>query len=241
MASNFPTRRHLSLQLSRALKTYTGKKNSAPEDKKDDFLTVLRNFVFFLAVYLYFIGWTYFYYFYSHFGVSIYSLDIPVYYFFVYSYSVILANFWWFVCAAGIFTAVIFILRDRKDLRKLFTVVLLLITFPLSFKMAKRTAFHSGILLRQGFGQTANLVFKDPSVPSRYPALLVEANNNGGLRLLTQTKDKVFVIFQPSDDTPGSELPMCFTYILSGADVLVTTVEAQNIPDVRVEEIDIPR
>ncbi len=39
-----------------------------------------------LAIYCYFAGWVYTYHLFSHFGLTLSAIDIPVYYFFMYSY-----------------------------------------------------------------------------------------------------------------------------------------------------------
>lgn len=65
-------------------------KESRPE--ANTYLSNLRNVTFFIAVYLYLAGFVYQYYLYRHLGISLGSLDIPFYYFFVYSYTVIMEN-----------------------------------------------------------------------------------------------------------------------------------------------------
>jgi hypothetical protein len=245
--------------LSALLKQRKPENNSPDSVEKSDSLTILRNLIFFVAIYLYFIGWTYSYYLYSHFGVSLYSLDIPFYYFFIYSYSVVFSNSWWFVVAVGGFLITLFILRQREELRRLAVVLFLLVFFPLSFELSRNTAFESALLLRKGYGQTIKLAFKETvketlkagqekpesverqSISKNYPPEIVGANDTGELRLLTQTKDKFFVLFQPPPEREGGELPMCYTYVIAAADVSLTTIEAQNTPNVEVKVQNIPR
>lgn len=69
----------------------------ADSTESGNLLSILRNVIFFIALYLYFIGWLYAYYVFSHFGISLDSVDIPFYYFFVYSYSVIIKNMLWII------------------------------------------------------------------------------------------------------------------------------------------------
>ena len=52
-------------------------------------LSKLRDLILIIAICCYFMGWIYAHYFYKHFGISLNSLDISFYYFFVYSYSVL--------------------------------------------------------------------------------------------------------------------------------------------------------
>jgi len=57
--------------------------------EKNTFLSHLKEVTFFIAIYLYFMGFIYIYYFYEEFGIPLRVLDTPVYFFFVYSYNVI--------------------------------------------------------------------------------------------------------------------------------------------------------
>jgi len=228
-------------------------------EAKNDLLAILRNVIFFVAIYLYFIGWTYAYYLYSHFGVSLYSLDIPVYYFFIYSYAVIYSHKWWVMLLLGGFFIIVIALRSRKELRKLVAISFLLVFFPVSFGIAKTTAFESALLLRKGYGQTINLVFREaqketlkgnsesntaPEIEKQsniknYPEVIIKANEEGELRLLTQTKDKFYVLYQPKEE--NGELPMCYTYVISATDISLATIEAQNTPNIEIEVQNIPR
>ena len=232
---------------------------SQKTDEKNDLLTILRNLIFFVAIYLYFIGWTYCSYLYSHFGISLYSLDVPFYYFFIYSYYVIFSNSWWIVPAVGGFLAIMLLLENRKRLKQAITIVFLLIFFPLSFRLARKTAFEAALLLRKGYGQTIELVFKESQKKPQQDPLkefseteaqsesikllnrIMKANERGDLRLLTQTKDKLFVIYQPPAAREGGELPMCYTYVIAVSDVALTTIEVQNTPDVELKYQNIPR
>jgi hypothetical protein len=241
-----------------ALKKYLREDDSNKLNENSDLLMILRNLIFFVAIYLYFIGWTYSYYLYSHFGISLYSLDVPFYYFFIYSYSVVLSNGWWFVVATSSLLITRYVFRNRKELRKLITILFLLVFFPLSFKLARNTAFEAALLLRKGYGQTVTIVFREAqketqkgkadsnetetqSGSKNYPSTILNANQSGNLRLLTQTKDKLFVIYQPSADEEGGELPMCYTYVIAATDVSLTIIEAQNTPNVPVPIQNIPR
>jgi hypothetical protein len=50
-------------------------------EEQRNLLSTLRDISLICGVYLYFIGWTYEFYFFSHFGISLAAVEIPVYYF----------------------------------------------------------------------------------------------------------------------------------------------------------------
>src|SRR2546426_8070906 len=51
-----------------------------------DLNLIVRTGLLILSIYAYFAGWLYAFYFFDHLGLSLNSIDIPAYYFFVYSY-----------------------------------------------------------------------------------------------------------------------------------------------------------
>src|SRR5437763_7411 len=55
-------------------------------DDKSDPLSIVRNWMLVLAAYAYFAGWIYAYNLFTRFGLSLHAIEIPAYYFFVYSY-----------------------------------------------------------------------------------------------------------------------------------------------------------
>lgn len=59
------------------------------DETKPTFSSNLKEIAFFIAIYLYFIGFTYVYYYYEEFGISLRALETPVYFFFVFSYNVL--------------------------------------------------------------------------------------------------------------------------------------------------------
>jgi hypothetical protein len=67
-----------------------------------DFLKFTRDLAAIIAIYLYFAGWLYIYYYYNRFGLSIKQLDIDFYSFIVYSLNVILylLHYWYFTALA---------------------------------------------------------------------------------------------------------------------------------------------
>jgi hypothetical protein len=61
-----------------------------------DILKSIRDIAFLFAIYLYFAGWTYRWYYLDYFGLSLTQADMEFYYFFVYAFDVLLAGlrFW---------------------------------------------------------------------------------------------------------------------------------------------------
>lgn len=57
--------------------------------ENQDLLSIFRNIIFIVAIYLYFAGWLYAHTYYSLFGIGSLVVDIPFYNFMIYSYSVL--------------------------------------------------------------------------------------------------------------------------------------------------------
>jgi hypothetical protein len=91
--------------------------------------------------------------------------------------------------------------------------------------------------LRQGYGERPVVItFKGSAT---YPPELIEANNKGALWLLTQTKDRYYVFYQPAP--LGNELPRCYTYVIASSDVDIIKIKGKNISNDKVKIEDIPR
>ncbi len=100
-------------------------------------LAILRDLVFIIAIYFYFMGWAYAFYLFNHFGISLNSINIPFYYFFVYSYSVIMD--FPAIIVAVVALIVIYLITSCAPiyLRKWSLALLLIILFPTFFWIAK--------------------------------------------------------------------------------------------------------
>lgn len=57
-----------------------------------DILKSIRDIAFLFAIYLYFAGWTYRWYYLDYFGLSLTQADMEFYYFFVYAFDVLIAG-----------------------------------------------------------------------------------------------------------------------------------------------------
>ncbi|MET0753210.1 MAG: hypothetical protein ABWZ66_07545, partial [Pyrinomonadaceae bacterium] len=79
------------------------------------------------------------------------------------------------------------------------------------------------------------------SASKNYPEQIIKANTERKLTLLTQTKDKIFVIYQPKPETESGELPYCYTYVIAATDVSLITVRVQSIKNEDIKYENIPR
>lgn len=107
-----------------------------------DLSSVAKNLAFLAGIYLYFVGWAYLYLYFRHFGVSLLGLEIPVTFFFVYSYPLVTTGLTWtkfflLVTMVGLVAAVA-TQNSMTKFRKALVLVLTLGLFPLSFEAADR-------------------------------------------------------------------------------------------------------
>jgi hypothetical protein len=201
---------------------------------KSETLAILRNATVIVAIYLYFTGWVYAYFVYqNHFGVSFSSLEIPVYYFFVYSYTVIDYAFLLLSSYLGsdpialpavlVFLALnlVFILQSIQANAYKYVLILILISvFPLTFYLARNTAIDVAIKMRTGQARKIEFVLKKDSRQT-FPRNFLTANKKGNLRLLIQTKERFIVFHQP----PGLLLTSANVYDVPRSEVLLARVE----------------
>jgi|ERR1043165_4861047 hypothetical protein len=149
---------------------------SSGSESKATLLSKLRDVTFFVAVYLYFTGFVYIYYFYDHFGIPLRVVDTPVYYYFVYSYN-ISWNMWdirWADLLAqksswGSLTVILvlsaFLAVIRRDKRKsILLFACLAALFPLLSSLAFAAANVEAKKLRLGqIAKEITFVFKEDS------------------------------------------------------------------------------
>ena len=188
-----------------------------------DLLSTIRNTSLVISVYLYFVGWLYAYYLFLEFGVSLHTVEIPVYYFFVYAYSVLLqARIGFRLVLVTILLIVIFV---RVLPSKLAVGMICVALFPAMFYAAERAAREDATYKRQGNAKTIRFIIK-PQAAKAYPAAFRQLNCEHKLRLLVLTKDRYFVFHQP----PGEkeELPYATTYDISRSDVVLAEIDIQN-------------
>lgn len=189
-------------------------------------LSILKDLTFLIAIYLYFMGWIYAYYFFQHFGISLVSIDIPFYYFFVYSYTVIsnisISNNTVFlaVVATIIYLFITRYLKKWGAIWILAIILIILLSFPVFFGLAKETGEKKALELRRGNVDEIIFFFKKDTA-KLYPQEFISANNKGELKLIAQTKDLIYVFYQ----TPGEALSHGLTYEVLRADILVAKIK----------------
>lgn len=143
---------------------------------KSTFLSSLKEVTFFVAVYLYFAGFVYIYYFYDNFGIPLRVVDTPIYYYFVFSYNIswnlgrirwadllMHQSTWASLIVILIFSTTLMVLRrDRRKSILLFACLTIL--FPLLSALALEAANIEAKRLR--LGETAKeitFVFNEDS------------------------------------------------------------------------------
>jgi hypothetical protein len=215
---------------------------NAKDNENDGLFSILATPVLIIdvaAVFLFNMGWTYIYYLYDNFGVNVHALDIPVYYFFVYSLPVIYANKW---CVSflmlGFIALLIFakliIVRVRtrsawlggnKPIHMILTVCLLIL-LPLTHLWSQQAANDTAADMRSGNAKTIRFFFK-PEMSNLYPQEFVDANNAEKLKLLIQTRDRFIVFYQPESDE--KVLPLASTYVVFNSDIQLTSIQIENM------------
>ncbi len=185
------------------------------------FALIIANIFFLIAVYLYFIGWIYTYYFLDHFNISFNTIDIPFYYFFVYSYSVI--TNWLSITVFSISIIAIYI-SGVVYASKWIPIFIMLILFPIFFFLAGQTARSEAVKIRMGYANKITFFFKKDTI-NQYPSKFLEGNDKGKLKIIAQTKERFFVLYQPPSEGNGKEIPFGFVYDVPRADVLLALIE----------------
>lgn len=170
-------------------------------------------------------GWTYAFYLFNHFGISLNSVDIPFYYFFVYSYSVI-SDISAIIAVVVTLIVIPLVTFAPMYLKKWALTLILIVLFPIFFGIAKEKASTDALYIRMGYAKKVIFVFKKDTIKF-YPKEFLNANNQGNLKILTQTNDRFYVIYQPQGE--GKAIPCGYTYDISRSDILLAKIEIQNI------------
>lgn len=171
------------------------------------------------SVYLYFSGWTYIYFLFDGFGISLHAVDIPFYYFFVYSYSVIETH-----AISTMFVVVslfVFLCFSRYMWSKYLIAVLLVALFPATFYIARQTALKEVRNIRSEAGASYPEVRF--TLKGAYPAkhsdqrstISFDALNDGwSLKLLTHTSKYFYAVYVPKKLPKVKALPMTQVFII---------------------------
>lgn len=185
-------------------------KRSTPKKTEDkyDLLSVIKNVVFLVAIYAYFVGWVYQYYFLRHFGVSLSIVDTSFQSFFVYSYSALASPYG--IAVSGIALLTICLLTKFFPKMEYTIVVILIVLFPVLFVMARNEGESKSADVRiGGTARTIRFILNKEHY-LLYPSDFLEANKTSNLRLVTETKDRFIVINQPRGE--GGAVPYAKAY-----------------------------
>ncbi len=204
---------------------------------------LIKSFFPVLIAYLYFTGWCYAYFYYDGFGVNIYALDIPFYFFIVYSFPVIIDYLSILLIILIIFLIFLikFLLKNninaklklRNNINVIFIIVMIII-FPLLYYLSIPIAIRETEKIRLSAEDRGPGV----ALPGRIKFILKEnkeksdksftnLNYNNKLKLICITKDKFIVLYQPKGD--GEVLPRGTVYLLDKSDVLFSQIEIQTV------------
>ena len=203
--------------------THIGYPEPASSAKSEEVFSTLRNLLLLVAIYLYFIGWIYVYYYYNHFGISLFSLNIPVYYFFAYSNSVV--GNWTTTLILLLLVSLGFKLKHLFLHTYIIGPVVVLL-FPVFFVVAKESGISRAQQLRIAGAKPISFILKE-GIKKYYPNDFIQANNNGDVRLIYQTKDRYFVFVQPISNE--NVMPRGNTYDIRMEHILLATIKLENV------------
>ena len=193
--------------------------SSNGEDPSTTFAT-LRNIILGVAIYLYFTGFVYTYYFNDAFGISLLSLNIPVYYFFLYSYTVI-RHYYLLLSVLTILSASLVLYGMHRRILRVALCLILIGLFPALSWLAWRTSLARVHAVRSGIG-TKQIVIHLKAGETAYPKDFRSDNATGRLRLLQETSDGLYVLSQAAP--PRTPLPMGHAYRVAKEDITVWDV-----------------
>jgi hypothetical protein len=185
-------------------------------------LTDVRTLVFFAAICIYVSGWSFDYDYLRNFGIPLASLNVEYYSFLVYSYGVITSPLGAATFILG-FLGVAFFNHAIRS--RLMVAFILCIMIPCFFGIGRRMGTHTAELVRsRDDGQRISFVFKPGNV---YPSDIMALNDNHMLRILSQTKERYIVFYQP----PAADgiMPRAEVLQIAATDVLLATT---TIPDI---------
>jgi hypothetical protein len=165
------------------------------------------------AVYLFFLGFMYAYYFYSHFGVQLQSLGVPQHFYLMYSFSVIYQSWWLLLPYVIAVSAMVYLGIAGRRWAFVVSVAALVALFPLLWIIGRTAGTRDAAALRSGYGVKHVRVAlgsdaeascsSDLSQPSEgrvstracLPASLPETD---ALVFLAQTGDYFIILHQPA-------------------------------------------
>ena len=153
-----------------------------------------KELAFGLGIYTYFLGWIYAYYYFLSFQITLASLDIPVYYFAIYSFSALYCKNGISVLSAVLLTLP-FVQRRRYALYALFVLLI-----PVFYHLGRTRGLEDADSIRSRGDNDRVELSLDPKVQESLSSDLIENNKNGKLRFLEETKDRLILFYQPPDE-----------------------------------------
>lgn len=193
-------------------------------------LSLLKDALVPLGIYAYFTGFIYIYYFYNRLGISLSAVDVPFYYFFLFSFNVLRAHF--FAVMASVLAVIgAFTLAAKWRYGNVSVLVVLVGQLFFLQWLATITVAADVIKLRTRRDEYPRVSF-DFKTPAgiQYPTSLLQANADRTLKIVLETKDRYYVLDQPFDESDGM-LYEGTVYSVAKADVIVTQIHLRQTKD----------
>jgi hypothetical protein len=200
--------------MRRLRKKSTVQKNTEKENPYDikEYLSLIRNASFVIAVYLYFTGWIFIYFYDASFGIPVNLSGAEIIWVIMYSWSVIYSYGFLFIIVALLVGLIIYLLRNLPLVLKPVQVTLCFLLFLLLYITGKNTGEDVAKEVR--ISKTLPPIifeFKNDgtdlsAIQNRHVKKLYEANNKGLLCYLTENSSSYFAVYQPGTDNPINEI-----------------------------------
>ena len=203
------------------------RRSSDPTERREaekSEITSVRFLLGILAIYTYFAGWLYAFYLFRHFGIALHTIDLPLQYFYVYSYTVFAD--WLGILILSTVVAVGYLLA-LLGWGKWLTIPLLILLIPVVVAKASSMAEVQALRIRRGEDSKPILLTLKGGLDS---IRLGAANQEGRLRLLGRSKEDLYVFFQPRPGDNEPEWPSGFVYRLRSAEVSITEIRLGSFP-----------
>lgn len=203
---------------------------------------IIGNLFLIIGGFSYFTGWTYIYYLYNKFGISLNIIDPPLYYIIRYSYDIFINKY--SLVLISIVIAIIMSLvffsqkyklqklqKLQKHQYKIFLIIIILL-IPIYSFLAKTFAHDEAKKIISGEdGKVIIFTFKD-NLKKSYPPDFLEANENYKLIPITQTKDRFFVFFR-FESKDRKDIIINYVIDIPRSDVLLAKIIIQETNDAK--------
>ncbi len=95
------------------------------------------------------------------------------------------------------------------------------------YYLSKGSAHLEAQQIRRGYAKRIEFTFKKES-KQFFPTKFMDANRRGMLRIITQTKDRFYVVHQEIDEKE-LRIPYGYAYEVSKNDILLAKIDMQDI------------